>query len=532
MWVTRRDAARRVLYLRYPLVTRCGSRWCTSPPPDRAVPRQAAPPVRVDLTAVFAALRLTSTNDKDVSRAYQRLRGSDGELSTDRLTCQLLAHAHPIHSLSPKHVHSLAPKQTCPEVAEAQSEAFLRMLGGTRLSEQEFTSAVQKVAAKLDSRAYALATAIGVAFCGFGVTMPMGPELIRTFSLTGVQVGALMGCFAVSKLLGNIPSSVLANAYGRTTVVSGGLVCISVGLIGTGCAENFTHLLLARSLVGFGVSGTFTAAAMYIADISHPLNSARSRMPMMMGMQVGMMLGPGAGGYMLDWLGLQGACVCVGTGTTLVALCVGTLLPDSGSRRLRGTFREQFRHTVSGWRPLLRIKGLRHALLWGGCWHATLFGFTTLLPLWYVQLDISTSTVGALFAMNAFVAFISQPVFASLADRFGKLFVIIPGAVCYSTNLVVAVPMVESLTQLIPILIVGQMSAAMCGQGMAYATDKVSTTQRGQVPGLWNTVGDLGMLSASVISSSLADAYSTEFAMRCSGILLFIATLFFALMVK
>lgn len=35
---------------------------------------------------------------------------------------------------------------------------------------------------------------------------------------------------------------------------------------------------------------------MYVTDISHPLNSARTRAPMQMGMSAGLLIGPALGG--------------------------------------------------------------------------------------------------------------------------------------------------------------------------------------------------------------------------------------------
>ena len=41
---------------------------------------------------------------------------------------------------------------------------------------------------------------------------------------------------------------------------------------------------------------TASSPGMYVTDISHPLNSARTRAPMQMGMSAGLLIGPAIGG--------------------------------------------------------------------------------------------------------------------------------------------------------------------------------------------------------------------------------------------
>ena len=92
----------------------------------------------------------------------------------------------------------------------ASSESRYGRSGDGALSFKEFETAVLSMASPVDRRAYALAAAIGIAFAGFSVTFPMGPVLIETFAMSQLQFGSLTTAFALAKLCGNIPSSILS----------------------------------------------------------------------------------------------------------------------------------------------------------------------------------------------------------------------------------------------------------------------------------------------------------------------------------
>lgn len=52
-------------------------------------------------------------------------------------------------------------------------------------------------------------------------------------------------------------------------------------------------------------------AGMYVTDISHPLNSARTRAPMQMGMSAGLLIGPAIGGAVKTSCRLLTFCILV-----------------------------------------------------------------------------------------------------------------------------------------------------------------------------------------------------------------------------
>lgn len=422
---------------------------------------------------------------------------------------------------------------------EEVAARFLQTYNGAgdgKLTYAEFERAVQQMGEQVDPRAYILAGVIGVAFSGFSMFFPMGPTLIQLFGMSQFQFGTLTTAFAFARLCGNIPSYVLSERFGRRPLLVGGLACISVGLGGIYFATCYEHLMLLRLAVGVGVASTFTAAGMYITDISHPLNSARSRAPMQMGMATGMLVGPALGGFLLEQYGLQQTVLVVGTGTMATALCAALVLPETSQRLKRavngvvgagsagsGSASIGVRETVAAWAPLLQDSDMRRLLAWGWFYNGAFFGAIALLPLLYVNLALTPSVVGGISTMTAAVSLVATPAVARLADRYGKLSVMVPGAALYGGCLLL-VPQATSLLELLPVIAAMQVGGAMCSQGQTRAMDIVPAKDRAKVPGLWNTFGDTGTLTLSVAFASVAQYFSTGDAFYCNGSLLLLAS--------
>merc|ERR1712217_641719 len=134
-----------------------------------------------------------------------------------------------------------------------------------------------------------------------------------------------------------------------------------------------------------------TSAAMYVTDISHPLNSARTRAPMQMGMSAGMLVGPAFGGFLLENVGLQYTAMGVGVATWTTAAMASFLLPETLPKRciaddkpLKGVG-----ETLRSWKPILQDPQFRTILCWGWFYNAAFWGGMSLLPLVYVDLALS-----------------------------------------------------------------------------------------------------------------------------------------------
>jgi MFS family permease len=59
--------------------------------------------------------------------------------------------------------------------------------------------------------------------------IPILPVLVSTIGLTPVQFSVVVASFAVSKLIGGIPSASWANVYGRRRILVAGTAICALG---------------------------------------------------------------------------------------------------------------------------------------------------------------------------------------------------------------------------------------------------------------------------------------------------------------
>lgn len=123
---------------------------------------------------------------------------------------------------------------------------------------------------------YTVKTSLIVALGGFlmgfdasvisGVVRFIEPE----FNLTKLELGWAVSSLTLTATLGMMISGPLSNAYGRRAILRWAAVFYAVSALGSALSPNFTMLVIARMVGGFGVGASLIIAPMYIAEIAPP----------------------------------------------------------------------------------------------------------------------------------------------------------------------------------------------------------------------------------------------------------------------
>ncbi len=134
---------------------------------------------------------------------------------------------------------------------------------------------------------------------GFGIVMPVLPDVIRKFVAGEANVATMYGYFiAVYALLQFLFAPVLgrlSDKYGRRPVLLLSLFGTGVDYVFMAMAPNLGLLFLGRIISG--ISGaSYTVATAYLADISDDSNRAKNFGLMGAGFGLGFILGPAVGG--------------------------------------------------------------------------------------------------------------------------------------------------------------------------------------------------------------------------------------------
>ncbi len=121
---------------------------------------------------------------------------------------------------------------------------------------------------------YIVSTAMIVALGGFlmGFDASVISGVIRfievEFALTKLQIGWSVSSLTLTATLAMMVAGPLSDKLGRKRVLKISAVVYAISALGSALAPNFTILVLARMLGGFGVGASLIIAPMYIAEIS------------------------------------------------------------------------------------------------------------------------------------------------------------------------------------------------------------------------------------------------------------------------
>ena len=165
----------------------------------------------------------------------------------------------------------------------------------------------------------------------FTALTPLVPEYARTFGLSRLGAGILVGAFGAGAILGGIPGGIAAARFGPKTAVVLGLILLAVASVAFALGDSAETLAAARFVQGFASTTTWAGALSWIAT-STPKEQRGAVLGTAFGAAVfGAVLGP-VFGAVAHYVGVRPSFVTLG----LVALVFAVL----ASRRAVGSRRE------------------------------------------------------------------------------------------------------------------------------------------------------------------------------------------------
>jgi len=450
----------------------------------------------------------------------------------------------------------------CEQKPKATTESLEDALQMTKL---QFTQGLKALTTNIDyKRVLPISLSMILVGTSVGIIVPLMPFIAEQISLSPGDYGMVISAFALSKLIGNVPSAILVDLHGRKPFMVYSLTLIAMGVGGIGFATTLDHLVACRLIAGFGVAALSTAATLTITDISTPRNRASTMAPMNSGFAAGMVLGPAIGGFLGDQLGVSKTFFAVGASYLGVAALnsaflietktersnpqqwlidvVGNEKPSgeeenkeeqikrgsntANAKRPTTTTSSAIQDALGQWAPLLSIPSVKRTVILNGCYWVALSGAQmTLLPLMLTNpagLALSASSLGKIYMGMSVVQVFGNPSVARVVDRIGKVPSIIGGCTAISTAMF-AVPFCTDTYQLAIALGFWSLgSTALSTAPMAHMADLVPTEKRAQALALLRTAGDIGFLFGATGTGALANwTGSMDLAMQgCSAFLL------------
>ncbi len=173
-----------------------------------------------------------------------------------------------------------------------------------------------------------------VIMLGFGMIIPIMPFYIDSFGASGRALGMLMATFAVTQFIFAPVWGSLSDRYGRKPILMIGVLGNAIAQLFFGLSTQLWMLFVARALSGILSSATLPTAMAYIGDSTSEEERGGGMGMMGAAMGIGMVLGPGVGGWLAGrTLSLP---FFVAAGLSMVTLVFILLaLPESLSREHR-----------------------------------------------------------------------------------------------------------------------------------------------------------------------------------------------------
>ncbi len=254
------------------------------------------------------------------------------------------------------------------------------------------------------------------------------PNIKAEFGLSDAQLGLLGGfSFALFYATLGIPIARLADRYSRKMIIVVSLAIFSLMTALSGWAAGLISLFVFRIGVGIGEAGVNPASHSMIADYFPPRRRAFAMAILMLGANVGMILGFAAGGVIAEYYGWRIALMSVGFPGLLLAVVFMWLLREPP----RGGFDGLAKSAKPAEPPppihktaqtMWRNPALRHLLLGSIVTGMLAYGLMQWLPTFFIRShEMTQSQVGVMMALFFGILGASGALLSGkLADRFSS----------------------------------------------------------------------------------------------------------------
>ena len=235
------------------------------------------------------------------------------------------------------------------------------------------------------------------------LSMLLGP-IQRDLGISDTALGFLTGTsFALFYATAGIPIARWADRGTRIQVIAVGLTLWSAATAACGLARSFTHLAVARVLVGVGEAAGSPPAHSLIADYFPPERRARSIALYTMGASVGIGLGYSLGGALGERFGWRATFLLVGVPGLLLAAIVRFVMrePERGAIEGRSAVGEQ-PPVAASLRQLFGIRSYRQIAIATALYNLASYGFMMWVPTFLMRVhEMGRSESGAWLGLIA-----------------------------------------------------------------------------------------------------------------------------------
>ncbi|MBI4331742.1 MAG: MFS transporter [Chloroflexi bacterium] len=388
-----------------------------------------------------------------------------------------------------------------------------------------------------------LVTTTVISNLGSGIISPILPLYASSFGVTIFWVGLMVAAYGVARIFMDIPSGRLADRYGRRPMIIAGTLLIGLSSLGSALASEFWQLVAFRLVMGTGSALYTTTSQSALADLSTPRTRGQFLSLHQGAHQIGNSLGPAAGGFLAEYLGLRAPFFAYAAVAFIACLWAYFRIPETSRSRAIATTGVAGSAETGGTRK--HSPSVIKALLLDASFLLVAFlAFTnflthsgaqqTIIPLYGTQnLRLTEGQLGLGMTVIGVATLITSLLAGWLSDRIGRKRVIVPGMIILGLS-VAFFGVSSNMALFVGAGVLMGSSRGFAGSvPTAYAADIAPGGNFGATLGLYRTFADIGGVTGPLLMGWLADASgSLSLPLFASGALTVLAVIPFGLFAR
>jgi MFS transporter, DHA1 family, solute carrier family 18 (vesicular amine transporter), member 1/2 len=244
----------------------------------------------------------------------------------------------------------------------------------------------------------------------YGIAVPALPVIAREFGASSASLGLLFGSYAAAMIALMPIVGLWTDRAGPRTPLLAGLVGLAAATLLFAFAPGFGYLVAARALQGASAAVTWTAGLALLAAAFPAERRGAAMGKALSAMSLGTLLGPVAGGFLLERLGraapfLAGAALAAVDAAARIVLVKPSRAGGPGEARPSA---------------ILRAKGLAACLAMAALGSAVVSALEPVLPqLASSEFGLGALGVGLSFTAATLASVLAYPLAGWAADRLG-----------------------------------------------------------------------------------------------------------------
>lgn len=333
---------------------------------------------------------------------------------------------------------------------------------------------------------------LAVVMLGFGMVIPILPFYIEQMGAGGLELGMLMAIFSLMQLFFAPIWGSVSDRIGRKPVLLLGVLGNALSLVLFGLSTELWMLFASRALSGVLSSATLPTSMAYIGDSTSDRDRGGGMGLMGAAMGLGMMLGPGLGG----WLAAESLAMpfFVGAGLSLAAMLpIHIFLPESLPSRARRQLAREGRRAGMG--ELLRsLSGpMGNLMLMAFLVNFGMTSFQAVFGLFALEkFSYGPQQIGILLMSLGLISTVVQGLLAGrLTRRWGEVAILRVSLLGSSAGYLAMLAATDYSSLLLTMSLFG-LATALLLPAVASLTSRQATLGQGATMGLSNSFMSLG----------------------------------------